>query len=191
MKEVIILGGANGTGKSTLANFLIAQTNYTFLNADEIEKQLPDLQKGTPITHLKAGRILFDKLRNEQANGHSFILETTLSGKTLRSILNDLKTDGYRITIVYVFLETPELCIERIKNRVKRGGHFVSDEDVRRRYYRSIQNFWHRYRLLADVWTVYLNMELAPIPIATGFTSEMHIADSIIFQSFINLTIQK
>ena len=186
-KEIIVLGGANGSGKSTLADFLIAETGFLFLNADEIEKTLK-AQKVVGNTHLQAGRILFERLENARENGVSFILESTLSGKTLLPILRRLRAEGYRLRLVYIFLESPTLCIERIKGRVQKGGHHVSDEDVRRRYYRSLRNFWTLYRVLADEWVIYLNAENRPLLVATGETEQTaEVLEILYFNQFKHL----
>ena len=183
-KEIIVLGGPNGSGKSTLADFLIAETGFLFLNADEIEKELK-IQQFEGNTHLQAGRILFERLEAARKNGVSFILESTLSGKTLLSILRDLLADGYKLRVVYIFLESPELCIARIKGRVQKGGHHVSDEDVRRRYYRSIKNFWAHYRVLANEWVIYLNAENRPVLVATGETAQTTaVLETLYFNQF-------
>ena len=91
----------------------------------------------------------------------SFILESTLSGNYLLKVIEKARQRGYVFKLFYVFLESLDVCIERIKNRIKLGGHFVPDEDVRRRYYRSKQNFWHIYKDLAEDWSLFNNSLLA------------------------------
>jgi predicted ABC-type ATPase len=82
-----------------------------------------------------------------------------MSGRFLIDIIKKAKSSGYKIHVFYTFADSPEICIERIKNRVKKGGHFVPDEDVRRRFDRSIKNFWSIYRHISDIWALYSNME--------------------------------
>ena len=64
---------------------------------------------------------------------------------------------GYDISVVLVFVDSPEVCIARIRERVARGGHFVPDDDVRRRFGRSLRNFWQTYRLQAHRWLLHYN----------------------------------
>jgi predicted ABC-type ATPase len=85
------------------------------------------------------------------------VYESTLAGLSLRKILERFKSDGYEISLVYVYLDSSEICIERIKSRVAMGGHFVPDDEVRRRYERSKQNFLETYKTLADNWLLFRN----------------------------------
>lgn len=183
MKELIVVAGANGSGKTTFAKQLIVETGYEFLNADEIEKNLTE-PNASP--KLKAGRLFFKRLGELTEAGQSFILESTLSGKYLLAVVKKAQQEGYAFKLFYVFLESPDVCIERIKNRVKLGGHFVPDADVRRRYYRSKQNFWSVYKDLAQEWIVFHN----PAPgtnrlLVAGFQDRYLIEDEELFQQFI------
>ena len=146
MKKVLyLIAGANGSGKTTLANELLSEEELTFLNADEIAKKLSptDIEK----VRITAGKELFNRLNACVQEGKSFALETTLSGSLYVKIIEELRQKGYITHLVYVFLDNPDMCIERIKTRVKEGGHYIPDEDVRRRYNRSIKNFWNTYTI--------------------------------------------
>ncbi len=151
-KELIVVGGANGSGKTTFAKKILEETDFEFLNADEIEKELG-------ISKLQAGKEFFKRLDNLIESEKSFVLESTLSGKYLAKIIEKAKKEGYDVSIVYVFLENPEDCIQRIKLRVTLGGHFIPDEDVIRRYYRSKANFWNTYKDLAQDWVMIYNSD--------------------------------
>ena len=87
----------------------------------------------------------------------SFAVETTLSGNNYIKTFEKAKELGYKIILLYTFVDNSKICIERIKVRVKNGGHPVPDEDVIRRYKRSISNFWNKYKNLADEWNLYYN----------------------------------
>ena len=89
--------------------------------------------------------------------GASFAIESTLSGQMYVRVLEQAKSLGYVTTIAYVFVDSPDVCIERIAVRVRTGGHFVPDEDVRRRYVRSKENFLNVYAGISDHWMLYYN----------------------------------
>ena len=82
----------------------------------------------------------------------SFLLETTLSGKSIINFFKDIKRNKYEIRIFYTWLDSPEMCIERIKVRVANGGHDIHNDIVERRFYRSLYNFWNLYRHIASQW---------------------------------------
>jgi len=153
-KTLYIIAGANGSGKSTLASKLLpAEKISAFINADDIAREMnPD---DLTAVRIAAGKKTLQRLTDCISNGESFAIESTLSGNALIKTIRQAKENGYRIVLFYIFLPTPHMCIDRIQVRVKRGGHFVPDADVIRRYERSIPNFWHRYKALADQWTLY------------------------------------
>jgi predicted ABC-type ATPase len=119
LKEVVIVAGANGSGKTTFAKDFVKKKNYYFINADEIGADL-EQQEGF---QLKAGRIFFEKIQQLIHANQSFVIESTLSGVYLLRLIKQLQKQQYSILIVYVFLENPEACIERVKIRVLKGGH--------------------------------------------------------------------
>ena len=184
MKEAIIIAGANGSGKTTFSNQLIKETGYAFLNADNIERELNEPSSG--ITKLKAGRIFFKQLEGLINDNQSFILESTLAGNYLKKIIDTLKAKDYEVNTLYIFLENPQVCIERIANRVKKGGHFIPDEDVIRRYYRSKNNFWKMYAPLSTTWQLYFNETANAQRVAMGKGKIYDIENNALFNLFLN-----
>ncbi len=183
MKHAVIISGPNGSGKSTFAQKYIEEYSYAFINADEIEKNLEN--PGTAKSHLQAGRIFFGNLRKQIRENRSFILESTLSGNYLIKFLKELREKEYYITIIYVYLKNPQYCIERINNRVKRGGHFVNPEDVKRRFYRSKNNFWKYYKELADEWIAISNSGELPEIFAMGEGNNFKVVNEFKLTNFL------
>ncbi len=181
-KEVIIVAGANGSGKTTFAKKLIEKTQLDFLNADEIAKELSpnDITKA----RISAGKKFFEKINLLIEHSKSFIIETTLSGNYLEKILLKLKENEYKVSIIFLFLESPELCIKRIKQRTFKGEHFVPDIDVKRRYTRGKINFWKRYRFSADKWYIIHNTENDFEEIAISKNGDFIILDQAFFEIF-------
>lgn len=150
-----IIAGANGSGKTTFAKEFSEKQGLEFINADEIAKEL-DKYNLTKYK-IKAGKIFFQKLKNSLTLYNSFVIETTLSGKYLVKYIEQAKKSNFRVVLVYLFLEEPQTNIGRIKNRVLNGGHYVPDEDVRRRFYRSKTLFCSVYKNIVSSWSIYYN----------------------------------
>ena len=154
-KTFLVFAGANGSGKSTIAEEFLKTERFDYINADDIAKKMnpTDISK----VRISAGKEFNHRINNNFESGISFAIETTLSGNTYISTFKKAKYLGYKIILVYTFVDNPQVCIERIKTRVQNGGHFIPDEDVIRRYSRSKINFWTRYKNLSDTWLMYYN----------------------------------
>lgn len=181
-KEIIIIAGANGVGKTTFARSFLREYDYEFLNADEIAKSLS--AENPQDKKISAGKLFFQKLNQAIENKKSLLIESTLSGRYLQKFLGNLKGENYQIRIIFLFADSPEILIERINERVKKGGHFVADEDVRRRFVRGKENFRRIYKDLADVWFLYYNMKDNFQMIATGERDKIVVIDEELFKKF-------
>ncbi len=182
-KELVIIGGPNGSGKTTFTQGYVELHPMSCLNADEIAKTInpEDMSK----VSVSAGKIFFQRLEEYKKRGESVLIESTLSGTYLTKMMDDFHKEGYEVTLVYVFLYSPEVCIERIKERVLKGGHFVPDKDVIRRYYRSKENFWNNYKNSADKWFLVYNSENKFISIALGIKNQFSIENKDYFYKFV------
>lgn len=180
-KTLVIVGGANGVGKTTFAYQYRDDFGITYLGADEIAAEIiKNNCKGN--IELKAGREFFKRLDLFLKKGKSVIIESTLSGMGLARKIEKFRTAGYSIHLIYVFLTDSELCKKRISVRIKKGGHDVPDLDVERRFFRSIKNFWKRYKGLADTWQVFYNGFERPVEVAINEKNEEMILDTSLYQ---------
>jgi len=153
---ICIIGGCNGAGKSTLARELLPRMGIErFLNADLIAKGLSPVNPS--LVAFSAGRRLIEEARSLIAAGTSFAIESTLSGKTYVKLLREAKESGYRLVLQYIMIDSAAQAVERVKLRVMTGGHHVPEEDVRRRFERSMRHFLHDYLPLADEWGLWEN----------------------------------
>jgi predicted ABC-type ATPase len=89
---------------------------------------------------------------------------------------------------LFVYLDSPELCIERVAARVAKGGHDVPDEEIRRRFKRANINFWNVYKKLADDWSLFYNSGGKISQIAEGVLENIAILDEKEYQRWLKLT---
>ncbi len=178
MPTVVILAGPNGAGKSTAAPTVVAELLAigAFVNADTIARGLSAFDSESVA--MQAGRIMLQRLHELATQRADFAFETTLASRSFAPFLEGLRRSGYRVELVYVWLPSSDLCIQRVHARRRSGGHFVDEDVVRRRYTRSLQNFFNLYQSLADDWQVYENSggsEARPVAEGSGLrTSLVH-----------------
>jgi predicted ABC-type ATPase len=177
-KKLYLIAGANGSGKTTLAYELLREEkDLTFLNADDIAAKTGDK------TGISAGRTLLTEAKRLLADGKPFVMESTVSGNYHLRILKEAREKGYEINLIYVFLNTIELNIARIKNRVLLGGHDVPTEDVVRRYHKSIKNFW-AIAAIVDFWKLYHNGNNGCVETANGSGELVEVLDEYMYNRF-------
>jgi len=166
---VIALAGPNGAGKSTAGPALLkgALRVTEFVNADMIAQGLSVFEPETVA--LAAGKIMLARLRELARRRVSFAFETTLAGRTYAPWISDLIQKGYEFHLLFLWLPSAEFAVERVRGRVRLGGHPVPEETIRRRYRAGLRNFFSVYRPLAASWRVYDNSSgLVPRLIAAG-----------------------
>jgi predicted ABC-type ATPase len=167
--NIVILAGPNGAGKSTLAEPLLATTLGIrhFVNADTLARGLSAFNAEEMA--LKAGKIMLEHLHDLAQQRANFAFETTLASRTFAPWIAKLKATGYQVHLFYVWVPSADVSVERVLGRVLLGGHSVPEETIRRRYQRSLENFFRLYQPLADSWEFYDNERLkSPRLIAIG-----------------------
>jgi predicted ABC-type ATPase len=152
-----VLAGPNGSGKTTAAPRILRDRLHVseFVNADTIARGLSEFN--VESVAFEAGRIVLQRLDQIAAQRGDFAFETTLSSRTFAPFLRRLVESGYEAHIAFMWVPAPELNILRVADRVRRGGHFIREEDIRRRYTRGISNFFNRYCQLPLSWEFYDN----------------------------------
>lgn len=138
-----------------------------YVNADTIALGLSAFSPGS--VDFRAGRIMLERLRDLARAGSSFAFESTLASRSYAPWVGGLKARGYSFHLVYLWLRTPELAVERVNERVRSGGHDVPEETILRRYRRGLRNFFELFMPLTDTWAFYDNSAVGvPAMIATG-----------------------
>jgi len=150
--SVIVLAGANGSGKTTAAPKLLRDVLgvVEFVNADTIAQGLAAF--GPELVALEAGAIMLSRLQLLADQRRTFAFETTLAGRSLAPWLTRLINQGYEFHLVFLWLPSPDLAVARVADRVRMGGHDIPEDTVRRRYDAGLRNFFRLYMPLATAW---------------------------------------
>ena len=126
-----------------------------YVNADEIAKGLPEVEGENK--DVRASRILINAMDEYEARRDDFAIETTLASRFLAPRVRRLQETSYEFQLLFFWLDSPELNIQRVAERVRNGGHHIPEDVIRRRYVAGLKNFFSLYMLLADTWGAYDN----------------------------------
>ena len=176
--HVIVVAGANGAGKSTAATSLLRDTLEVgeFVNADTIAAGLSAFRPQSVA--IAAGRIMLARTRRLAVARESFAFETTLASRNFAPWLAGLQRDGYHVHLLFLWLDSADLAVRRVAERVRLGGHDIPADVVRRRYRAGLANLFRLYMPLADSWQVFDNSgAAAPRPIAAGDGRTVRLVD--------------
>ena len=136
MPSLTVFGGPNGSGKSSIIRLIDFEGRENILDADAIAKRISP--NAPHLAALRAGREVLNRTQEYVRSGTSFAIETTLSGGWIVTAIEEAREARFFVRLIYVCVETPEQNVQRVRERVARGGHHVPEDDVRRRYDRSL-----------------------------------------------------
>ncbi len=172
-----VIGGPNGAGKTSIAlRILPSLSCLEYVNADAIAAALAPFQPEKAA--MVAGRLMLERIHYLAELRTDFAFETTLASRSFVPFLKQCKQNGYRIVLLYCYLDSPDLAVLRVKQRVAAGGHNIPEADIRRRYQRSLDNLKNLYLPLADEWEIYNNTYNAPKCIAWKIDSDVIIQNT-------------
>jgi predicted ABC-type ATPase len=169
MPNLYIIAGCNGAGKTT-ASFTVLPEMLDceeFINADEIARGLSPLNPDKAA--IEAGRLMLSKIDKLISNHQDFAFETTLSTKSYVNTIRKARESGYQVTLVFFYLDSEDLAIERVKARVLEGGHDIPKPVIIRRYFAGLRNLFKLYTPICDYWMLFDNSRLHSELIAEGY----------------------
>lgn len=185
-KNAIVIAGPNRSGKTTFVSEYLRDSDIEYISADALARDLVSAPEDLDKAKIQAGRLFFKEIQRLIESGKDSVVEVTLAGKGFERIIRRLKRAGYTVTIVFLFLKSPDVCIARVRNRVMAGGHDVPTEDIVRRFYRSKRNFWFTYKDRADQWHLYYSSEGQTQEVAVGKGEQI----TVINENFLELFMQ-
>ena len=161
-----ILAGCNGVGKTTASYTILPEilNCSVFVNADDIATELSPFNP--ECVAFTAGRIMLNRIDELIARRIDFAFETTLSTLSYVSLIKAAHLKGYKVSLLYFWLSSPDIAAQRVAKRVNQGGHDIPADVIERRYYRGIRNLYNLYMPVCDEWTMVNNMDLVPEVIA-------------------------
>jgi len=185
-KNVYIIAGPNGSGKTTFARKFLPDYIKcpNFVNADLIAQGLSPFSPRSAA--IKAGKLVLSQIRGFLEAEVDFAFESTLAGKLYANLFKELKTKGYKLHLFFLWIPDSQLAIARIKDRVAEGGHHVPTEDVKRRFNRSINNFFKLYMPLLDKWMLFNNSDIKPSLIAKKNNGGIEVTDKELFEKILH-----
>lgn len=155
MHNLYIIAGCNGAGKTTACLTILPEILHCtqFVNADYIAAGLSPFD--VESVAIEAGRIMLHRIDELIQLREDFAIETTLATRSYVTLVHKARALGYKITLVYIWLNSPELALERVAMRVLNGGHNIPPDVVLRRYSpRGIKNLFKLFMPVCDAWIV-------------------------------------
>ena len=151
-RQLYIISGCNGAGKTTASYTVLPEILLCkeFVNADEIAKGLSPFNPELLATRT------------------SFSIETTLATRSYTRLITRAQSAGYKVSLIYFWLNSPELAVNRVLQRVNEGGHNVPIDTIYRRYQAGINNLFRIYAPRVDYWLLADNSVSPRVIVAEG-----------------------
>ena len=167
-KHLYIISGPNGAGKTTASYSVLPKILQCkeFVNADEIARGLSPFNPESVA--IEAGRLMLSRIKELLSRNESFSIETTLATRSYFRLIEKAHQQGYDVTLLFFWLKSPEQAMERVAERVSKGGHNIPQDIIVRRYYEGIDNLFKIYMPIVDTWILVNNSETPRSIVATG-----------------------
>lgn len=178
MPRMYIISGCNGSGKTTASYSLLPEmlNCREFVNSDEFAKSLSPSDPSE--ASISASRFMLMKINYMLERNEDFCVETTLATRSLLGIIKEAQGKGYEVMLIYFWLSSPQIAIERVRARVAAGGHNIPDDVVRRRYLMGLHYFFDTYSPVCDQWVLADNTNPPFVIVAEGTKKMTRIKDN-------------
>lgn len=167
-KHLYIISGPNGAGKTTASYTVLPKILQCkeFVNADEIARGLSPFNPESVA--IEAGRLMLKRISELLQRNENFSIETTLSTRSYFRLVEKAHSQGYDVTLLFFWLKSPQQAIERVAERVAKGGHDIPKDIIVRRYWEGLDNLFKIYMPIVDTWILVNNSETPRSVVATG-----------------------
>ena len=182
MPRLFIISGCNGAGKTTASYSLLPEMLECsqFVNSDEFAKSLSPFDPSS-VT-VTASRYMLLKIRYLLEKKADFCIETTLATRSLLKMIAEAKENGYEVIVFYFWLNSPDLAISRVRDRVAAGGHMISENVIRRRYEMGLEYLFRDYLPICDRWIIADNSRFPFTVVAEGDAYCTNVNDSLKYE---------
>ncbi len=181
MPRLFIISGCNGSGKTTASYSILPEMLdcSEFVNSDEFAKSLAPFSPEK--AYVGASRYMLLKMKLLLERKADFCIETTLATRSLLKTIKLAQEQGYYVTILYLWLNSPDLAVARVKARVEAGGHNIREETVRRRYHVGLHYLFRDFMPLCDRWILCDNSNVPFSIVAENSENGTIVRDSEVF----------
>jgi predicted ABC-type ATPase len=154
MPNLFIIAGCNGAGKTTASVTILPEilNCRQFVNADYIAYGLSPFD--VESVAIEAGRIMLHRIKELLDLREDFAIETTLATRSYVSLVQRAQAIGYNVTLIHIWLSSPEMAFERVAERVRNGGHNIPVDVIERRYYKGLDNLFKLFMPVCDTWII-------------------------------------
>ena len=136
---------------------------------------------------IQAGRVMLSRIHQLAKKNATFSFETTLASLTFANWIKKLKTNGYQFHLIFLWLKSEDLAIDRVLERIRIGGLSVPEQTIRRRFHAGLKNFFNLYRPIADSWQFYDNSDANQFGLIASEMqgNPLHIENNTIWQQLL------
>lgn len=186
-KNLYIISGCNGAGKTTASYTVLPEILdcREFVNADEIARGLSPFNPASVA--IEAGKLMLQRIEDLLAKDETFSIETTLATRSYVNLVKRAQEKAYRVCLLFFWLNSPELAMKRVAERVSKGGHDIPKDTIKRRYAAGINNLFKLFMPIVDYWAIFDNSETPRKNIAVGGkSSDVEIFYSALYENILS-----